>query len=77
VGRSREADLQVKDGRVSGRHCSLSLDPATRTVLVHDQGSTNGTFVDGERVDEATLTTGSTLRIGGSSWRVELDQVTP
>ena len=76
VGRSREADLQLKDRQVSARHCTLAVDPDTHTVVVRDQGSTNGTFVDDQRVDEATLTTGTTLRVGAVSWRVELDQVT-
>lgn len=76
VGRSREADLQVKDRQVSARHCALAIDLEAHTVVVRDQGSTNGTFVDDQRVDEATLTTGTTLRVGSVSWRVELDQVT-
>ena len=77
VGRSREADLQVRDRQVSGRHCSLAIDagPGPLLVRIHDMGSTNGTFVDGERVEEATLTPGQTLRLGESSWRVALDAV--
>ena len=78
VGRSREADLQVRDRQVSGRHCSLAIDAGGGPLLVRiqDLGSTNGTFVDGQRIDEATLTPGQTLRIGVSSWRVALDVVT-
>jgi hypothetical protein len=81
LGRSREADLQVRDRQVSGRHCSLGIDagdggPGPLVVLVEDLGSTNGTYVDGQRVDRAELQPGQTLRIGGSSWRVALDAVT-
>jgi hypothetical protein len=81
VGRSREADLQVRDRQVSGRHCSLSIDaagpgPGPLEVLVEDLGSTNGTFVDGRRIDRATVTPGQTLRLGESAWRVALDAVT-
>jgi hypothetical protein len=82
VGRSREADLQVPDRQVSGRHCSLVVEagagpgPGPLQVQIQDLGSTNGTFVDGLRVDRATLAPGQTLRLGESSWRVALDAVT-
>jgi hypothetical protein len=82
VGRSREADLQVPDRQVSGRHCSLVVEagagpgPGPLQVQIQDLGSTNGTFVDGLRVDRATLAPGQTLRVGESSWRVALDAVT-
>jgi predicted component of type VI protein secretion system len=75
MGRSREADLQVRNRQVSGRHCSLSVDPDDGPVTIEDLGSTNGTFVDGQRVDRAPLLPGATLRLGESSWRVELDPV--
>jgi hypothetical protein len=81
VGRSREADLQVRDRQVSGRHCSLTIDagpaPGPLQVRLRDLGSTNGTHVDGRRVDEAMLAPGQTLRLGSSSWRVALDAVVP
>jgi hypothetical protein len=75
MGRSREADLQIRDRQASGRHCTLSVDPAQLTVVVRDLQSTNGTFVDDNRIDEATLVTGSMLRLGTASWRVELSPV--
>ena len=82
LGRSREADLQVRDRQVSGRHCSLTIDaaaaggPGPLQVQVEDLGSTNGTFVDGQRIDRGTIAPGQTLRLGESSWRVALDAVT-
>src|SRR5205085_7569237 len=39
-----------------------------------DQGSRNGTFVDGERVDRATLRPNSQLRVGHTIFRVELKE---
>jgi pSer/pThr/pTyr-binding forkhead associated (FHA) protein len=76
LGRSREADLHVNDHQVSARHCALALGPDERAVQVRDLGSTNGTFVDGESVEVASLAPGSTLRLGRSSWRVEIAPVT-
>jgi hypothetical protein len=76
LGRSREAPLRVGDRQVSGRHCAFSVALPDLTVRVQDLGSTNGTWVDGERIDEAALTDGATLKAGESTWRVALDPVT-
>jgi hypothetical protein len=75
VGRSREADLQIRDRQASGRHCTLAINPADLSVVVRDLQSTNDTFVDDDRIDEATITTGSILRLGTTAWRVELSPV--
>lgn len=76
LGRSRDAALRVKDHQVSGRHCSFAVDPDEAGLIVQDLGSTNGTFVDGQRIDQAAVATGGTLRVGRCSWRVELDELT-
>lgn len=77
MGRSREADIQVKDRKASGRHCSFALDPDDGTLHVEDLLSTNGTYVGGKRVEEAQqLKPGDTLGVGTSTWRVELDELT-
>jgi hypothetical protein len=62
VGRHPEADIFFDDVTVSRRHAEI-----TRTGTVFelvDQRSLNGTYVNGERVDRATLTDGAELRIG-------------
>jgi pSer/pThr/pTyr-binding forkhead associated (FHA) protein len=76
VGRSREAELQVRDRQVSARHCTLAIEAGDGPVKITDLGSTNGTYVDGERVTEATLQDGQVLRLGESAWRVAVDPVT-
>lgn len=69
IGRRRAADLAVPDATVSASHCTLTSDG--RDVWVRDDGSTNGTMVDGERVSEARLQDGSVLTLGGRcSFRV-------
>lgn len=75
LGRSREADLQVKDRQVSGRHCAFSVDQDAGDLVVQDLESTNGTFLDGEQVERTTLPAGGTLRVGGCTWRVEIDEL--
>jgi hypothetical protein len=64
VGRGTEADVRIDDVGVSRRHAIIRLSP---TPTVSDLGSTNGTIVDGIRVDEADLTDGSTVVVGSTT----------
>lgn len=62
LGRGSEADIIVSDTGVSRRHLKIEITPDG--VIATDMGSTNGTFVEGHRVDAATLMDGNTLTIG-------------
>lgn len=62
LGRAADNHIQLLHGSISTHHCELLLDE--RGVTVRDCGSTNGTFVDGLRVEEAALDSGQTLRLG-------------
>ncbi|GAA3901042.1 FHA domain-containing protein [Microbacterium invictum] len=62
VGRHPEADIFFDDVTVSRRHAEI-VRTGTVFELV-DQRSLNGTYVNGERVDRATLADGAELRIG-------------
>ncbi len=62
IGRGAEADLVVDDAGVSRRHAEVHSEGG-RVWLV-DLGSTNGTFVDGERVATGQLADGSRITIG-------------
>jgi len=66
VGRARRADFVLDAGMVSRLHCRLSAGAAELEVV--DLESTNGTFVNGARVQRASLKEGDRLGIG----RVEL-----
>jgi eukaryotic-like serine/threonine-protein kinase len=54
IGRSRDCNLclttEVPDLTISRRHCLLEIDPPV--VHLHDLGSRNGTFVNGEAVGQ-------------------------
>ncbi|MGB7210049.1 MAG: FHA domain-containing protein [Pyrinomonadaceae bacterium] len=66
VGRTKENDLAVDDTSVSKMHASLMMN-AERHLVVADTGSTNGTFVDGERISygkAVTFLADQKLRIG-------------
>ncbi|MCR2053588.1 DUF3662 domain-containing protein [Actinomyces bowdenii] len=62
IGRGSEADIIVDDSGVSRRHLEIRL--AQGNTIATDMGSTNGTFVEGQRVDAVTLVDGNTLTIG-------------
>ncbi len=62
IGRATEADIVLDDPGVSRRHAEVHLVDGRARVI--DLGSTNGTFVDGERVHAETLSQGSVITIG-------------
>ena len=70
VGRGDGCDLVLNDWNVSRRHAYLRK-LAGGKVELRDLGSSNGTFVDGERVTEATLTGGEQLQFGDTVLYVE------
>jgi pSer/pThr/pTyr-binding forkhead associated (FHA) protein len=65
------ADLTIADPELSRRHALVR--PVDGGVVVEDLGSTNGTFVDGERVTIATMTADGLIRLGATELRLELD----
>ena len=62
LGRSRDADVQIEDPNVSRRHVEIVQEGSVYWVV--DLGSTNGTEVNGRRVQRAQLDDGSTFTIG-------------
>jgi len=62
VGRSRDNDFPINHSTVSSHHCELTL--TTDGVWLHDCGSTNGTFVNGDAVTDAWLSPGQELKFG-------------
>jgi len=69
VGRTARADFIVEAPLVSRLHCRLTAD-ASDQLVVDDLGSTNGTLVNGERVDRAVLRTGDVLTVGRVTFTV-------
>ncbi|MDO4792065.1 MAG: DUF3662 and FHA domain-containing protein [Buchananella hordeovulneris] len=66
IGRGSNAGIVVNDSGVSRVHCELSVTP--QGTILTDLGSTNGTFVEGHRVQAATLLDGNTITIGRTSF---------
>ena len=63
VGRHLRADFALDEEGVSRRHAGFRVEP-DGSVIVCDLDSTNGTFVNGERVKEAVLRDGDKIQIG-------------
>jgi hypothetical protein len=72
IGRGAEADLRINDPGVSRRHAEIRVVAGkdAPSVTVVDLGSTNGTQVNGHRVEHATVTDGTTIRVGNTTMTV-------
>lgn len=66
IGRAARADFIVDRALVSRLHCRLTA--GDEKLEVQDLASTNGTFVNGKRVERAQMAGGDRLRLG----RIEL-----
>ena len=62
VGRHPESDIFLDDITVSRRHVEFRREKGA--FRVHDVGSLNGTYLNGDRVDDAELQSGDEVRIG-------------
>jgi pSer/pThr/pTyr-binding forkhead associated (FHA) protein len=62
IGRHPDSDIFLDDVTVSRRHAALSREGTT--LVARDLGSLNGSYVNGERVEERVLATGDELQIG-------------
>ncbi len=69
VGRSPESDVHLPDPSVSRNHALFDVQDGA--LVVHDAGSTNGTYVNEERVDTAVLKPGDVVAFGKAMMRVE------
>ncbi|EEH64329.1 FHA domain protein [Gleimia coleocanis DSM 15436] len=62
IGRGTDADITIADAGISRKHLELRKTPDG--VIATDLGSTNGLYVEGHKVDAATLVDGNQLVIG-------------
>ena len=69
MGRAPRADFVVDVALVSRIHCRFTLSNANQLEL-EDLGSTNGTFVNGQKVAKSTLNHGDTIKVGRVEFRV-------
>jgi pSer/pThr/pTyr-binding forkhead associated (FHA) protein len=68
IGRSSELDMVLVEEMVSRKHARIALESGV--LSIEDMGSTNGTFVNGEKVDKGTLREGDRVLIGTNILKV-------
>src|SRR5438477_1167703 len=73
LGRNPTNDFRVHDVTVSSFHCEIVV--SEDSVLVRDLGSTNGTYIDGQPIQESQLNPGQILRLGSAELRLERQPV--
>ena len=71
IGRVDDNMFPIAEASISSHHCEVLLQGAD--VLVRDLNSTNGTFINGEKITESVLKPGQTLRLGQIEIRLETD----
>lgn len=64
IGRNPANNIYLHDRSVSRSHCQIRVDEGTGRCHIEDLGSTNGTFVNGERVTEQPLKEGDLVQLG-------------
>jgi pSer/pThr/pTyr-binding forkhead associated (FHA) protein len=72
VGRIEDNAFQIPDASVSSHHCEILL--RGNDVVIRDLNSTNGTFINGQPITEATLKPSQILRLGQVEVRLEGEQ---
>lgn len=71
VGRREDCDLRIPLGEVSRKHCRIVRDGDS--LKLEDLGSSNGTFLNGQRVQEALLSPGDTIQVGPVVFVLQID----
>ncbi|MEU9881408.1 ABC transporter ATP-binding protein/permease [Streptomyces phaeochromogenes] len=65
LGRDPQGDIVLDDARVSWRHATISW--SGRSWVIEDHGSTNGTFVQGQRIHQMEIGPGSAVHLGNAT----------
>ncbi|MFE3593181.1 FHA domain-containing protein [Streptomyces niveus] len=65
LGRDPQGDLVIDDARVSWRHATISW--GGRGWAIEDHGSTNGTYVQGQRIQRMEIGPGTAVRLGNAT----------
>ena len=63
IGRHPDSSIFLDDVTVSRRHATVTRDGSGQYTL-HDAGSLNGTYLDGDRIEHALLREGAQVQVG-------------
>lgn len=73
LGRREDCHLRIPLGDVSRKHCRLVKE--NDALRIEDLGSSNGTYHNGQRIQEATVSAGDTIQVGPVVFVVQIDGV--
>lgn len=73
VGRNPENDVVISEGSISSFHCELGLSEIA--LAVRDLGSTNGSFINQQKIMKGVVQPGDVLTLGSVDFSVELPEV--
>jgi hypothetical protein len=71
LGRNPTNDFRIPDASVSSFHCEIIV--SEDSILVRDLGSTNGTFIDHQPIQESVIQPGQTVQLGSAEFRLEAE----
>ena len=71
IGRREDCDLRIPLGDVSRKHCRIVRDGDM--LKLEDLGSSNGTFLNAHRVQEALLSPGDSIQVGPVVFVLQVD----
>ncbi|MGJ8636052.1 MAG: FHA domain-containing protein [Phycisphaerales bacterium] len=71
VGRLDDCQIRIRSGKISRHHCEILKEGGS--LKLRDLGSSNGTFVNQERVEETELKAGDLVAIGSLVFLVQVN----
>lgn len=71
IGRKHSCDLRIPLPNVSRQHCEIVVEG--QTAKVHDLGSSNGTYHNSKRIDQAVLSAGDEVVVGPVIFTIIID----
>ena len=75
IGRVEDNTFQIADPSVSSHHCEVQLRGSD--IVIRDLNSTNGSFINGNKIEESVLKPGQILRLGQVELKLEVDGAAP
>src|SRR5215831_2846296 len=72
IGRTSKSDYAIgEDSYLSSQHFAVECDGTQ--VRIRDLGSSNGTFVNGDKITECVVQPGDSVVAGGSTFAIQVD----
>lgn len=72
LGRGTDVDIQINDSGISRKHLSIEV---SESIFIKDLNSTNGTFVNGEKITEFNTEDEVTFKLGTSEIKIYRDLI--